>query len=205
MLQCGEERCAFSAQCLDLSSSQPPSQESGKAITLATGSRNSTALPVLGCPVLAHICGSQAASSGAELPMAVRDRTCVARCLMHLDVLMPLIENVQFETVPTLLSASGDQFTFQKPAKWGFPGFLTKGGSICTENSVEKFSRFADVDSHFILRVHITEPDTSLHAIAVRNRMLIDPAFGVWKPLCVELFQSLLVDRIEAGFRIKWK
>ena len=56
------------------------------------------------------------------------------------------------------------------------------------------------------MRVHLAAPEnTSLHAVAVSGKWLIDPDDNVWPPLSVGSFYALNIDKIENGFKINWK
>lgn len=138
------------------------------------------------------------------------ERRCVAASLscfgIELTVDKEVPANVIFDTIPTLLSDNAHLYSFLKPAKLDMPHIdILRGGRMDRQYSVSVFCRDADPKGSCILRVCIMKSNTSLHCVAVKCGMLIDPADMKWGELSVWNFVDLDIGMIEAGYKINWK
>ena len=69
---------------------------------------------------------------------------------------------------------------FLKPVMWGWEGL-----DVCNlKNCIEKLIQLAQPTEVFILQTHHTD-----------KRMLCYPSDEIWRPLCLEAFVALHIDR----------
>ena len=81
---------------------------------------------------------------------------------------------------------------FLKPSKWGWDGLDISRLTNC----IEKLIQLAQPTDLFILQTHHTDTNTSRHCCCIKERMLCCPFDTIWRPLCLEAFEALHIDRI---------
>ena len=135
-----------------------------------------------------------------------RDALCVSKALRLLGWETPLGPDVDFDRVPDLLRNSGfsRQLVLVKPAKWGYPGLLDskRRGSCFEFNAIEVICSCAAFEDKLLLRVYLTDTNTSLHCVAVHAGCIVDPADGAWRPLCPEYFAQLSTGEVLRGWKV---
>jgi len=192
--------------------------KAGEPVQLGTGSRQNqepesagrsghtpglmAGHPAVPGPMVPIRCADDGAGDGTA-----RDPFCISKALCVITGLhIQFQPDTVFEALPTTWSKSrwSQSGFLQRPSKWGYPGLLRSDGRfqpdalgiICSE-AIERRDRL-------ILRVHVTESNTSLHCVAVMGDrgVLVDPADidAVW-PLHVDTFKSLRIDRVRTGYK----
>ncbi|MDB9777020.1 hypothetical protein OAB63_04595 [Alphaproteobacteria bacterium] len=81
---------------------------------------------------------------------------------------------------------------FRKPSKWGWEGLDISRLTNC----IEKLIQLAQPTDLFILQTHHTDTNTSRHCCCIKERMLCCPSEKKWRPLSLEAFEVLYIDRI---------
>ena len=110
---------------------------------------------------------------------------CVQACIRLLNLSCKVPVNLVSD-VPNAMDG------FLKPVKWGWEGL-----DVCNlKNCIEKLIQLAQPTEVFILQTHHTDTNTSLHCCCIEKRMLCCPSDEIWRPLCLEAFAALHIDRI---------
>ena len=110
-------------------------------------------------------------------------RRCIANVLRTMVsedeyALLPLGDDLRLDTLPQTFRNRAS-FTLSRPVSWGFlrdhHHFNGTVDDLCTN---------AKITDRFILRVTLSETNTSLHCIGVMNRQIFDPSSTLgWLPL----------------------
>jgi hypothetical protein len=114
-----------------------------------------------------------------NLPQCVQ--TCVRLLNLTCKVPLHLVSDVPKE-IPGFL----------KPSKWGWDGLDIRNLTNC----IEKLIQLAQPTDLFILQTHHTDTNTSRHCCCIKERMLCCPSEKKWRPLSLEAFEVLYIDRI---------
>ena len=127
--------------------------------------------------------------------VAVREAQCITKTFGLLGESVSIPDDTVFKSIPMMIGKQ--TFRLQKIGKWASARGLT-----CHQgNAIAFLCEHASCTNRFILRPHIGgTTNTSLHAIAVQNRQICDPAIGKWGPLTPAGFAACEIDAICGGF-----
>jgi len=106
--------------------------------------------------------------------------------------------NIPFSQIRAV--CSNMPFKLKKPVDWGM-----KDLNLSTlNNAIEQLCLHVQSTDKFILRVHLKVNDTCLHCVPIRGREICDPQAPdpSWRPLSLESFRALDIDKVLAGYKV---